>query len=57
MGSAAMSVSSCFASARAIIEAFAADPHAGVLAIDGKMVDAPHLAQARRLLERAGETA
>jgi citrate lyase subunit beta/citryl-CoA lyase len=45
------------ASARAIIEAFAADPHAGVLAIDGKMVDAPHLAQARRLLERAGETA
>ena len=45
------------AAARAIIEAFAADPHAGVLAIDGKMVDAPHLAQARRLLERAGEVA
>jgi len=43
------------ASARAIIEAFAADPHAGVLAINGSMVDAPHLAQARRLLERAGE--
>ena len=42
--------------ARAIVAAFAADPHAGVLAIDGKMVDAPHLAQARRLLERAGET-
>ena len=45
------------AAARAIIEAFAADPHAGVLAIDGKMVDAPHLAQAKRLLERAGEVA
>jgi len=43
------------ASARAIVDAFAADPDAGVLAIDGKMVDAPHLAQARRVLERAGE--
>ena len=43
------------ASARAIVEAFAADPHAGVLAIDGRMVDAPHFTQARRVLERAGE--
>jgi len=43
------------ASARAIVAAFAANPDAGVLAIDGKMVDAPHLAQARRVLERAGE--
>lgn len=43
--------------ARAIVEAFAADPRAGVLAVDGRMVDAPHLAQARRLLERAGEGA
>ena len=42
------------ASARAIVQAFAAHPDAGVLAVDGKMVDAPHLAQARRLLERAG---
>ncbi len=42
------------ASARAIVDAFAADPDAGVLAIDGKMVDAPHLALARRILERAG---
>ena len=41
-------------SARAIVTAFAADPDAGVLAVDGKMVDAPHLAQARRVLERAG---
>jgi len=45
------------AAARAIIDAFAADPRAGVLAVDGKMVDAPHLAQARRLIERAGEQA
>jgi citrate lyase subunit beta/citryl-CoA lyase len=43
------------AAARAIVEAFAADPGAGVLAVDGRMVDAPHLTQARRLLERAGE--
>jgi len=42
------------AAARAIVDAFAAAPDAGVLAIDGKMVDAPHLAQARRILERAG---
>ena len=42
------------AAARAIVEAFAAEPQAGVLAVDGKMVDAPHLAQARRLLERTG---
>jgi len=42
------------AAARAIVDAFAADPDAGVLAVDGKMVDAPHLAQARRVLERAG---
>lgn len=43
------------ATARAIVDAFAADPQAGVLAVNGKMVDAPHLAQARRLLERAGQ--
>lgn len=41
------------ASARAIVDAFAANPDAGVLAVDGKMVDAPHLALARRILERA----
>lgn len=43
--------------ARAIVAAFSSNPGAGVLAVDGKMVDAPHLAQARRLLERAGEGA
>ena len=45
------------AAARAIVDAFAAEPQAGVLAVDGRMVDAPHLAHAHRLLERAGEAA
>ena len=40
------------ARARAIVDAFEAEPHAGVLQIDGKMIDAPHLKQARRILER-----
>ena len=40
--------------ARAIVEAFAADPAAGALQVDGKMVDRPHLEQARRLLGRTG---
>ena len=38
--------------AAAIVAAFEADPHAGVLAVDGKMVDRPHLTQARRVLDR-----
>lgn len=41
------------ARARAIVEAFAANPGAGVLSMDGAMVDLPHLKQARRTLERA----
>lgn len=41
--------------ARRIVEAFAAEPQAGVLSVDGKMVDKPHLTQAQRLLARAGE--
>lgn len=36
--------------ARAIVEAFAANPTAGALQIDGKMIDRPHLALARRVL-------
>jgi citrate lyase subunit beta / citryl-CoA lyase len=36
--------------ARRIVELFDLNPGAGVLSLDGKMVDAPHLAQARRLL-------
>jgi citrate lyase subunit beta/citryl-CoA lyase len=41
------------AHARAIVDAFAADPSAGVLAVDGRMVDRPHLIQAERTLARA----
>lgn len=41
--------------ARRIVAAFAEDPNAGTVALDGKMVDKPHLTLARRLLglERA----
>jgi len=41
------------AQARTIIEAFAANPGAGTLAINGVMADQPHLLRARRVLERA----
>ena len=40
------------AHARSVVEAFAADPEAGVLSVDGKMVDRPHLTQAQRVLAR-----
>lgn len=40
------------AAARAIVAAFAAAPDAGALQVDGRMVDAPHLKQARTLLAR-----
>ncbi len=43
------------AHARKIVEAFAAEPAAGVLSIDGRMVDKPHFIQAQRILGRAGE--
>ena len=36
-----------------IVAAFEAHPDAGVLSVGGKMVDRPHLVQARRVLERA----
>ncbi|HEY6048559.1 MAG TPA: CoA ester lyase [Sphingomicrobium sp.] len=39
--------------AEAIVAAFEAQPDAGVLSVGGKMVDRPHLVQARRVLERA----
>jgi citrate lyase subunit beta/citryl-CoA lyase len=39
--------------ARAIIAAFEAQPDAGVLSVGGKMVDRPHLMQARRVLARS----
>lgn len=41
------------ANARRIVDAFAAEPDAGVLDLDGRMVDRPHLVQARRVLSLA----
>ncbi len=40
--------------ARAIVNAFSANPGAGTLQLDGRMIDQPHLEQARRLLARLG---
>lgn len=40
------------ARARRIVEAFEANPDAGVAGIDGEMVDMPHLKRAQRLLAR-----
>ncbi|HEX2148265.1 MAG TPA: CoA ester lyase [Pseudorhizobium sp.] len=39
--------------ARAIVDAFDANPGQGAIAWDGRMIDAPHLKQARRLLDLA----
>lgn len=44
------------AEARAIVAAFDADPDAGVLSLDGRMIDRPHLENARRLIARAAAT-
>ena len=41
------------AHARAIVDAFAANPGAGALKLDGKMIDKPHLNQALKLLALA----
>jgi citrate lyase subunit beta/citryl-CoA lyase len=38
--------------AEAIVAAFEAQPDAGVLSVAGRMVDRPHLIQARRILDR-----
>jgi citrate lyase subunit beta/citryl-CoA lyase len=43
------------AQARRIVALFAANPGAGALSLDGRMLDAPHLKAARSLLARAGE--
>lgn len=40
--------------AKAVVAAFADNPGAGALKLDGKMIDQPHLKQARALLARAG---
>lgn len=39
--------------AKEIVAAFEAQPGAGVLSVGGRMVDRPHLVQAKRVLERA----
>jgi citrate lyase subunit beta / citryl-CoA lyase len=40
------------AKAKAIVAAFTDNPSAGVVAIDGEMIDMPHLKRAQRLLKR-----
>ena len=45
------------AEARRIVAAFAAQPDAGTLGIDGKMYDIPHLKAAHKTLAAAGESA
>jgi citrate lyase subunit beta/citryl-CoA lyase len=42
--------------ARAVAAAFDAQPGAGALSLDGRMIDRPHLVQARRILQAAGES-
>ena len=42
--------------ARAVRDGFAAHPEAGTFALDGKMIDRPHLKLAQRILQAAGET-
>ena len=42
------------AHARAVVQAFADHPGAGVVALDGAMLDRPHLALAQRLLAEVG---
>ncbi len=44
------------AQAQAIVDAFAVNPGAGVVAIGGVMVDRPHLVRAKQLLARAPTT-
>ncbi|WP_246448809.1 HpcH/HpaI aldolase/citrate lyase family protein [Sphingomonas sabuli] len=41
------------AHAQAVVDAFAANPDAGALSVDGRMVDRPHLIQANRVLQRS----
>jgi citrate lyase subunit beta / citryl-CoA lyase len=42
------------AHAQAVVAAFDANPGAGALSLDGRMIDRPHLVQARRVLGAAG---
>jgi citrate lyase subunit beta/citryl-CoA lyase len=41
------------AHARAVVAAFESNPQAGALALDGRMIDRPHLVQAQRILAMA----
>ena len=41
------------AHAKAVVAAFEAHPEAGTLSLDGRMIDRPHLVQARRILAAA----
>lgn len=43
------------ARARSVIDAFAANPGAGVVGVNGEMLDRPHLLRAERLLKRVGQ--
>jgi citrate lyase subunit beta/citryl-CoA lyase len=43
--------------AEKVIAAFAANPGAGVVGLDGEMLDLPHLVKAKALLARAGQKA
>lgn len=42
------------ARAQAVVDAFNANPGAGVVGVDGEMLDRPHLLRAERLLRRVG---
>ena len=42
------------AHARDVVAAFAANPGAGALSLDGRMIDRPHLVQAQRILAAGG---
>jgi citrate lyase subunit beta / citryl-CoA lyase len=44
------------AHARRVVAAFDAEPGAGAVGLDGKMIDIPHLKQARAVLEEAART-
>jgi citrate lyase subunit beta / citryl-CoA lyase len=56
INSAFMPTADEIARAQRIIAAFAAAPGAGVVSLDGQMIDCPHLVQAQRILQTAGET-
>jgi len=45
------------AHAQAVIDAFAANPEAGTLSLNGKMIDKPHLKQAERVMAIARQAA